>query len=102
MAVRSFRKVHTTNQDLNLIQDNLKEVLDGIISNPVLQAKPVGPIILGTGTNIVSHGLGRAYQGCLVGIPSSVVSLSLGTSPDASQFIAIVASGHAVVTIYPY
>ena len=92
MKLKPFRKVQSTDKDLNLLQDNVKEFLDALIKNPLLSANVLRGVALSTGSNIVHHGLGRNYQSVFAAVTSAVASLSLGTSPDPTQYIAVTAS----------
>lgn len=71
MAISPFRKIQTTDKELNLLQDHIKETFDAITRNPWLSGKQIKQVAFAVGDNKVMHGLGRNYVGCYVAIPTS-------------------------------
>lgn len=90
--LKPFRKIATTDTDMNRLQENLKEFLDALLKNPLLGANVLRAVPLTTGTQQVHHGLGRNYQSVFFGAPSAACSFSLGASVDPTQFVAVTAS----------
>lgn len=50
-------------QDLMLLQNKWKSILDGFISNPSLSSIILPNVLLNSGSNVVNHLLGRNLQG---------------------------------------
>lgn len=100
MRLQPFRKIASASDDLNQVQDNVKAAVDELRRNPILDWNLIRGEALKAGTNLVGHGLGRPFISCFIGIPSTAVTLSRGTSPDTSKYIAIVASGPCTVDLY--
>lgn len=50
-------------QDLMLLQNKWKSVLDSFVSNPSLQTIILPNVLLNSGSNVVNHLLGRNLQG---------------------------------------
>ncbi len=93
MRLKPFRKVQTTDKDLNLVQDSIKEFLDALLKNPLLGANVVRGIQLATGDNLVAHGLGRNWVSAFLSLPSAGATLSLtATQTDRSQWVNVTAS----------
>lgn len=95
--LKPFRKVQTTDKDLNMLQENIKEFLDALIKNPLLSANVLRAVPLASGTNQVQHGLGRNYQSVFVGMSSTTPTLTIGTSADPTKFVAVTASAPCAV-----
>ncbi len=89
---KPFRKVVTTNKDLNLIQDNLLQTLDSLAKNPLLGGKLLSQVALKSGSNTLNHGLGRNYVSWAVFRPTAAMTLYETASPDPSKFLVLVAS----------
>jgi hypothetical protein len=61
-AIKQFVPRRTENATLNRIQEAIREPLNTLIANPVNSAPWMAKIKLLTGTNFVTHGLGRKYE----------------------------------------
>lgn len=96
---KPFRRLQTSDRDLNLLQDHLKETLDSILACPLLDAQRLSAVSLASGTNTVGHGLGRRYVSWGWLRPSAAATLYEVPSPDPTKFIAIVASAPLVVDL---
>ena len=97
---KPFRKVHTTDQDLNRIQDNLKETFDAIASNPLLGGQLLSQVPLVAGANNVHHGLGRNYRTWLWMRPTAALTLYETASVDPTRLLSIVASAPGSVDLF--
>jgi hypothetical protein len=129
--LKPFRRIQTTDKDLNLIQDYLQDIFKSLNANPWLFGKPISRVALGAGTNLVQHGLGRNFVSCFMGIPSTVTPGTFGsdigtfgsnpapfgtpgetfsgasfalsqTQPDRSNYVAVVASAPVVVDLFVF
>lgn len=92
MAIKRFRKVKTSTPELGEVQDNIADVLNALLNLPLLNHVFLQQRAFLTGSNLISHGLGRNYRSCLFGPPSSACSFTLSASPDPSKFVNVVAS----------
>lgn len=97
--MKRFRKVQTSDRDLNLVQDNVKASLDSLATIPLLGGKLLSQCTLATGSNNVPHGLGRNYVSALCGLPSAG-SLTTATSPDRSKWITVIASAPCTADLF--
>jgi hypothetical protein len=102
MALRPFRKIPTSSEDLNKIQDSIKETVDALVRNPVLAGHLIGPVTLATGPNTVGHGLGRRALGVWQCLPTAASSLSLAASADPNNYLTVVASAPCQATLYVF
>lgn len=100
MRLQPFRKIASASDDLNQVQDNVKAAVDELRRNPILDWNLIRGQSLKAGTNLIGHGLGRAFIACLTGIPSAPAQLSIAASPDTTKQIAIVASAPCTVDLY--
>jgi hypothetical protein len=78
-AAKQFRRIQTTDQALNLIQDQLQDLFKQILANPWTYGRPLYQVKLVAGTNLVQHGLGRAYVDCYIAIPTAVYGGAFGS-----------------------
>ncbi len=99
MALRPFRRIQTSDKELNQVQDHLRGSLDPLMQAPFAQARLLKAVPLAAGTNTVSHGLGRPYLSVFPGIPSAASTLTLAASPDASKVLSVVASAPCIVDL---
>lgn len=79
-APKQFRRIQTTDQALNLIQDQLQDLFKQILANPWTYGRPLYQVKLVAGTNLVQHGLGRPYVDCYVAIPTAVYTGAFGSN----------------------
>ena len=96
MGLPTFRKIHSTADELNEVQDNLKAAIDPLSKHVLLNGNLLRQVSLTTGQNRVSHGLGRRFLSWVALNPSAVASLTAATSEDPSTFLAITASAPVV------
>ena len=97
--IKPFRKIQTTDKDMNLLQDQLKEILDALLKNPIAGSNTVPSVKLAAGDNLVPHGLGRNWVSCFAALPSAVASLSLSAvQKDRTQWVNVTASAPCVAT----
>jgi hypothetical protein len=57
---------NTDNQSLGLLQTSWASQLNPVIANPVSSGRLIKSVVLASGANIVSHGLGRKLQGWVI------------------------------------
>jgi hypothetical protein len=72
MALKEFKRIDFEDESLRKIQENIKQFFDqldyNILSGNLLETKinSSEPIVIGTSTTLVSHGLGRAFTGYII------------------------------------
>jgi len=98
--MKPFRRIQTTDRDLNLLQDHIKDVFDSIAAGALVDARFLSGVALSSGTNLVGHGLGKRYSSWGWMRPSAAVTLYETASPDATRLIALVASTACVVDLF--
>ena len=92
MALRRFRGIQTNNRDLQLVQQQISETLDAVVDNPTNSAALISKVNITAGSNLISHGLGRAYLSFFVGRLSAATTIIEGTSPDRTKFLVVSAT----------
>jgi len=95
-----FKKIHTTDSAVNMLQSYLKTIFDQLQLNPFLNGERISQVKLVAGVNLVSHGLGRAYKTCLVGLPSAGTILNESASPDRTKYVSVASSGSCTVDLF--
>jgi hypothetical protein len=78
-AAKQFRRIQTTDQALNLIQDQLQDLFKQILTNPWTFGRPLYQVRLNAGANLVQHGLGRNFVDCYVALPTAVYTGAFGS-----------------------
>lgn len=95
LSFKPFRKIPTTDRDLNLIQSHIADSFSSLNTTPrVLLA-----VALVAGVNLVSHGLGRNYvtwwpANYDTSVTLKPVATFNGNPVDRSKYFAIQASGN--------
>lgn len=77
--LKPFRRIQTSDKDLNLIQDYLQDIFKALNANPWLFGQPLTQRTLVPGVNLVNHGLGRPFVSCFHGIPASTTPGTFGS-----------------------
>jgi hypothetical protein len=102
MALKQFSPIKTTDQDLNLIQEAIREPLNTLIKNPLNGVKWMANISLKAGNNLVVHGLGRNYLSFWIGNQTAASSITAGTSPDPSKYLMLGATASCKADIFVF
>lgn len=97
-----FKRIHSTNQEIQLLQSALADTLQSITSHPLLGGQLIPGVPVKAGANTISHGLGRNYVSWAWMNPNAFMSLAYGKSPDPSKFLVVNASVPGVVDIYVF
>lgn len=67
MAIKSFKRIQSTDRVVNQMQDNIEQVLRRIISSAILSGQLIEDVDIVTGTEkVVNHGLGRELRGWFI------------------------------------
>ncbi|HZU84170.1 MAG TPA: hypothetical protein VE987_14675 [Polyangiaceae bacterium] len=91
---KRFRKVQLTDRGAQLLQESVKASLDSVTGHPLLNSKIIAQVPLAIGSNLVSHGLGRAYLSWFAGNLSGPARLSYGVSPDKTTIVNVVSDAN--------
>lgn len=102
--MKSIALVQTQDRNVNQLQQNLKQALDPLLQNPLLNGYVISDIELDTGDNTISHGLNRPLQGWIQVLADAGVTLydkqSDNTTPSST--LVINSSGAAIVSLYVF
>lgn len=58
--------VQTTERTINQLQLNIKQAVEPVLKNPLVQGQFLNGQALVIGSNVINHGLGRTMQGWMV------------------------------------
>lgn len=90
----------TDSRELNQVQQNIKNVLQPVFNNPMLFGVSRQSVVVGSGSNVIEHGLGHDVNGWIVTDINAAVTLY--RSASNAQTITLVSSGTATVDLYIY
>ncbi len=102
MANKAFKKTYTENQDLNNMQENVEEVVAPLLKNPLLDGQVLSNIELTTGSNSISHKLGRKLQGWLIVDKDDVADVYRETSPTPTLTLVLNSSANVTISLYVF
>lgn len=74
-ARAGFRRIQTTDSDINRLQDNVQGVFEDLTREVLLGAQLIQRIPLVAGVNVLSHGLGVPYRSWIVCAPSAIATI---------------------------
>jgi hypothetical protein len=97
-----YRRIQTTNQDLNLIQDQIASMFNKLAKNPMVDGVPLLRVPLVQGSNIIAHTLGRNFISWAQIRPSAANMAYDAPSPDPSKYINVIAVGPCTADIYVF
>lgn len=102
--VKRFRKIQTSNPDLNKVQDNIGEVLNELLASPLARPLFRQGVAFLSGVNRISHGLGRRPLSVMLSPPSvGGVSFSYSQDPkDPTNYVQVTASGACTADLMVY
>ncbi len=105
MALKPFRLLGVSDAVLSRIQDAVAQAFAPLTRNLLLDSNFVTDVTLTSGAdNLISHGLGRAYEGFIVTKCTADtrvwISSSANTSPD--KYINLRPNVTGVVTLYVF
>lgn len=99
---KAFKKAYTTDKDLNSVQENVEEVVAPLLKNPLLDGQILSNISLTTGSNSVSHKLGRKLQGWLIVDKDANSNIYRETSPTPTLTLVLNSSANVTVSLYVF
>lgn len=104
MALQKFRKVHSSADELNEVQDNIKSALDPISGHILLGGNFFRAVPLTSGDNFFQHGLGRNFISWDWFNPNADVAIFRSTTPnpDPSKYVVIHCGGSVVADLYVF
>lgn len=101
VSVAQIGSINTKDEVLNRIQAELQRALNPVLTCPLLNGVPVGPVALASGVpKEVNHGLGRLPLGYLItGLNANVVVWS----PAATKMtITLTSSADCTVSLWVF
>jgi hypothetical protein len=102
MANKAFKKTYTTNQDLNNMQENVEEVVAPLLKNPLLDGQILSNIELTTGSNSISHKLGRKLQGWVIVDKDDNSNIYRETSSTPTLTLVLNSSANVTISLYVF
>lgn len=111
MALKQFKTLELKDRETTKLQENIgefldrlpKNLLDGVLLNKTLGSNPQD-IVIGTTRTLVSHGLGRDYQGFIITDQTGNANVWRDSSYNESKdkFIPLIASSVVTVKIWVF
>lgn len=99
--MKKMPKIQTQSRELNQVQENIKQTIEPLLTNPVLSGATLTGIVIIPGINNIPHGLGRMQQGWhFVDLESP--STPYRTAPFNTQNLVLTNAGTASVTASIY
>lgn len=93
-----------TARAMNQLQQNVRKATSAANANPFGNGNLLENVAVTTGANVLSHGLGQAYRGYILGSSSAAITINEGTqlaALNASQ-ITLIASGPGTICVWVY
>lgn len=102
--LNSIAQVQGPDRLMNQMQQNIITAVNPVLANPLVNGTILVGIVLLTGTNIVSHTLGRTLQGWFLVRQRSSASLydTQDTNTTPSRTLVLVTSANVTVDIYVF
>lgn len=89
---------------MNQLQQNLKQAMDPLLQNPLLDGRIISAVSLVTGDNTIDHGLSRPLQGWFRVLDDAgpVLYDKQNTNTTPSTTLILNSSGAAIISLYVY
>lgn len=91
--------VQTTDRTVNQLQQNIKQAVEPLLTNPVNNGVLLTNISLSSGTNTIQHGLGRTMQGWMVADVTSAATI-YRSAQFSSTTLTLTSSAATTVNLY--
>jgi len=95
-------RINSSDRVLNMIQSNLANTIDQVVSNPLISGSFVNSVSLVSGLNTVNHKLGRRPLGFIITRKNANQNVwdtqDANTQPELTYFLN--SSGTVTVDIY--
>jgi len=104
MVTKRFKKINTTDYNLQTIQSNVANSLDSLQLNPILNGITLDPVDVTSGDNVINHLLDRKLQGWVVIGNTAAIDLydKQSTNDLADRTLILNASGTATIKLYVF
>lgn len=102
MALKGFRKPQQDTQPTQALANAVKDFTLQLEKNPLLDGLLLKDLSIGTTDTDIVHGLGRPYVGWFVVRRTSAADIYEGTQTNTSQYLTLIASSAATVSIYVF
>jgi hypothetical protein len=95
--------IQSNNQDIMLLQTKWVPQINPVLASSQVQGLQLTNIPLSSGTNVINHKLGRAYQGYYVtGMHGNFVQLYDTPSPMPTLTLVLQSSGAGNIDLFVY
>ena len=98
--MKSFKRVHTPNELLNRVQDNMSLFADALVKIPLLDGILVKDVALGTTEVRVNHTLGREPQGWIIVKKNAAADIYESSSTLADRYLSLTATATVTASIW--
>lgn len=97
--MKPFAKIQTTDREKNQIQENIKQAMQPIVTNPMSGGAFLKPQHLIAGTTTIPHGLGRMQQGWIVSDVDAAAKIYRAEAFNSDNLVLV---SDAAVTVVLY
>jgi hypothetical protein len=94
--------VQTTDRTVNQLQQNIKQAVEPVLNNPLVNGQVLFNLNLKLGTNVINHGLGRSLQGWVIVGQGSAASFYDQQAKNSTKNLTLLLVASADVTINLY
>jgi hypothetical protein len=100
----SIPLVQTNDRNVNQLQQNFKKAIEPVLKNPIVTGTILTSVTLNSGSNSISHGLGRAIQGWTIIRQRAQANIwdSQDSNTTPQSTLALNASAKVTVDIYVF
>ena len=97
--MKTFNKIQTNDYQIDTIQSNIETVFSSLLLNPLINSSIIEDVALTTGTNQISHKLGRKIKGYIIVRRSSAATIYDTKSDLPDRLLTLVASAPITVSL---
>lgn len=102
MTLVPLTRLHTSDPELNQVQDNLVRRVNPALAAVILDGRLVTGVSVGVTATNVNHGLGRAYQGWVVVNNNTDCRVWSPSTGDASKVIVLQSSAATTLSLWVF
>lgn len=98
--MKSFKRVHTPNELLNRVQDNMSLFADALVKIPLLDGILIKDVVLGTTEVRINHTLGREPQGWIIVKKNAAADIYESSSTLTDRYLSLTATATVTASIW--
>lgn len=102
MTLVPCTRLHTSDPELNQVQDNLIRRVNPALAAEILDGRLVTDVSVATSATNVNHGLGRAYQGWVIVDNNTDCRVWSPSTGDTTKVIVLQSSAATTITLWVF